>query len=76
METKTWPYGTIKQARVLGVKNFTDGTQVAVLEEVGTREAFILHQMPEQIADGDSGIITFTQGGPTGGYWKFAKHDA
>jgi len=23
--------------------------------------------------DGDEGTLTFTEGGPTGGYWKFQK---
>ncbi len=75
MQTRTWPYGTIKSVNVRGVKNFTDGMQVIVLEEPGTREAFVLHQLPQEIASGDSGKITFTQGGPTGGYWEFSKDE-
>ena len=75
MLTRTWPYGTRKSAIVRETKNFTDGMQVVVIEEVGTREAFILHQLPQEIAKGDTGEIAFTEGGPTGGFWRFTRDE-
>lgn len=76
---RTWPYGTKRRARVLERSTAKVGGQtvrVMVLEELDRKEAHVL--VGNECCDaganrGDEGTLTFTQGGPTGGYWKFSK---
>ncbi|MDE2096155.1 MAG: hypothetical protein KGL39_02845 [Patescibacteria group bacterium] len=77
MQTKTWPYGTQKRvelldSRITKIKGV--GFQIVVDDQ---KEAFVL--MGESCCDftaevGSRGVITFMQGGPTGGYWKFVGY--
>ena len=68
---KTWPYGTKRRAKVRGVETEGMTTALVVQDELG--EAHILIGTGSVGEEGDRGTITFLQGGPMGGYWKFEK---
>ena len=78
MQFRTWPYGTIKQVEVLMRDRARINGAAAVILTVGDdqKEAYILigteREYPEG-QPGDKGEITFCEGGPTGGHWKFKK---
>jgi hypothetical protein len=68
MNTRTWPYGTQKRVKVTHVSGhclvcIDEGDEVHMLIGIDTDGA----------KTSDVGIITFTQGGPMGGYWKFER---
>lgn len=66
--TRTWPYGTQKRVRVLGVE-----PAMCMIVSDGIEGYVLVDAIPEGVQDGDAGTITFTEGGPLGGYWKFEK---
>jgi len=68
MKYRTWEYGTILKVSVI---KSNQRVLVVVCESIN--EAFILanHGMKELPEIDSKGQITFTKGGPTGGYWKF-----
>lgn len=68
-ETKTWPYGSTRGAKVLGVSV----TAQVVMDESGEGHILCLGAHDPEAVAGDQGKLTFTEGGPTGGYWKFKK---
>lgn len=71
---RTWPYGTVKKATV--IHTILDSNPKAILVKADDSEGFLLigeETFPKDLAIDDKGEITFTQGGPTGGYWKFTK---
>jgi hypothetical protein len=83
MQTRTWPYGTAKQVIVREFKWASNrGQPVSILlveDDWPVREAYreayvLLNDLMGQTEyqPGQRGTITFTQGGPTGGYWKFS----
>ena len=87
MQTRTWPYGTIKQVELLSRHERVRGPggticNVLVVGEVlgdGPKEAYILVGTTDQYQNGDTGdkgTITFCQGGPMGGHWKFERTQA
>lgn len=70
MKTRTWPYGTRKEVKI------RSATGNLIIGEDGL-EAFALighglkgDQLPSV---GSFRTIVFTQGGPTGGYWKLEE---
>ncbi|MDB6017705.1 MAG: hypothetical protein JWR19_2194 [Pedosphaera sp.] len=67
---RTWVYGT--QFRCKVVASFPS---MIMVEAAGINEAFSLvgHGVFPLPPVGSMGLITFTQGGPTGGYWKFTQ---
>lgn len=69
MLTVTYPYGTTRKGKVVDIVGRTQ------FVEDDVREGHILMAGAGDPAAriGDAGTSTFTQGGPTGGYWKFAK---
>ncbi len=69
MQAKTWPYGTTRKGVV---EKSGNGWQIVV---DATREAHVLMRgaQDDSAEVGDRGTLTFTDGGPTGGYWKFVK---
>ena len=78
--TRTWPYGTTRKATVCIAKWRPTGldkdaaTGQLIRDELGEMHVCVGEQCADFSArDGDSGTLTFTQGGPTGGYWKFTK---
>lgn len=79
MQTRTWPYGTVKHVTVLKFSRChafgKPCTVTAVIEDKQCKcgEGFMLVDGPDEPerAPGTRGTITFTEGGPTGGYWKF-----
>ena len=83
METKTWPYGTTRRAKVEMVRfhprelavEASDGQ--LLVDELGEMHICVGEQCADFTAsEGDLGTLTFTQGGPTGGYWRFVKDTA
>jgi hypothetical protein len=75
MQTRTWPYGTTLNCSVITRDKARHLGQLVDVLTVGCKnEAYILigHDHGDA-AVGDKGTITFLQGGPTGGYWKFKK---
>jgi len=81
MHTRTWPFGTTKPVIVLerkAARHKGHPIEVLLVKEIVTElkpnEAFVLIQKPTGIGDpGDRGIIIFTEGGPSGGYWEFTR---
>jgi hypothetical protein len=71
MKTVTFPYGTTRKGSVVDVIR---GTIIITDENM---EGHILTKTccPQRVRSGDVGTLTFTKGGPTGGYWKFEKED-
>ena len=66
---RTWPYGTTRTGKVLS----DEPSLQVVLDDQG--EAHILvgnARDPSAVVD-DRGVLTFTRGGLTGGFWKFEK---
>lgn len=76
MITRTWPYGTRKQVKVLD-RGRDDGRPFLIAGELPNFvELFVLvfdrsHADALAAKIGDAGEITFTAGGPTGGYWDY-----
>ena len=73
MQTRTWPYGTQRQVLVRKWMQ-TAQTDVLVCEDLHAhpREAYILIQARGQLPPSIPAetTIEFTQGGPTGGFWR------
>jgi len=71
MTTKTWPYGTQRRGEIL----YVDGYFLAVKDDC--KEGHILGWTghDKNLKVGDRGLLTFTQGGPTGGFWRFEKDE-
>lgn len=77
---KTWPYGTTRRA-VVKIANWRPegldpraSTGQLLEDELGEMHVCVGAEAADFSAkDGDAGVLTFTKGGPTGGYWKFAK---
>lgn len=80
MITSTYPYGTTRRATVLktswrpaGLNPRAPSGQL-LMDEVGEGHICVGDTCADPTAKvGDKGTLTFTQGGPTGGYWKFVK---
>lgn len=69
MKTRTWPYGTTRFAKVIET-----GRQFTMLEDDKGEGHVLINGAQDDTAEvGDTGILTFTKGGPTGGYWKFTR---
>lgn len=77
---KTWPYGTTRRGVVCIAnwrpKGIPDNIQSGQLIKDEFNEMHIC--IGKECADltaiaGDAGTLTFSKGGPTGGYWKFTK---
>jgi hypothetical protein len=67
---RTWPYGTEKQVKVI----HADEKKRFIICADGDKEAYVLlYTDTADAKENDRGVITFTQGGPLGGYWKFTR---
>jgi len=82
MTTRTWPYGTTRRGtvRIARMQNpfyaKTSDAQI-IVDDQKEMHACVGESCADFTAkDGDTGTLTFTQGGPTGGYWKFTKDPA
>lgn len=75
MITVTWPYGTTRRGRV--IHSFASIGARGMLVECERGEGHVLLGDAGDISAGigDYGTLTFTEGGPTGGYWKFTKDE-
>lgn len=73
---RTWPYGTRKRVRVDSVTRRGQFVGLVCIETEGAApESFVIidgGNAYAAVGKGDTGMITFTQGGPTGGHWVFA----
>ena len=75
MLARTWPYGTQKQVTIIG--KAAKGRYIGlVCHEAGSKEAFVCiysasHPTAVSAREGEKGTLTFTEGGPTGGYWDY-----
>ena len=66
---RTWPYGTTRTGAVL-----TDEPSMQVVLDDQNEGHILLGNARDPSAGiGDRGVLTFTRGGPTGGFWKFEK---
>jgi hypothetical protein len=80
MTTRTWPYGTKREVVVCGVETLQAGSRVLFCQSInqaGQKEMDVClfgknHKAAEAAREGDRGVLTFTEGGPTGGYWDYA----
>lgn len=79
MNTRTWPYGTTRRGtvRLARVQHPTEpaaGEAQLILDDQREMHVCVGRDCADFTAkDGDEGTLTFTKGGPTGGYWKFTK---
>lgn len=78
MKTSTWPYGTKKHGTIVQASRMPGGFNLLFLDssQDGKTEGFFLvfdhdHAEASKAKPGDKGVITFTRGGPTGGYWNY-----
>lgn len=69
MKKRTCPYGSTLRAKVIeihqGVHLVQDQNHEGHVLAAGAQDP--------QAKEGDHGTLTFTQGGPTGGFWKFER---
>ncbi len=79
MITRTWPYGTTRRATVLksnwrppGIPDDVGGGQL-LKDDQGEMHLCIGNCGDQTAPVGATGTLTFTPGGPTGGYWKFQR---
>jgi hypothetical protein len=79
---KTWPYGTQRYGFV-AMNNFRPfgldpkaSTAQLIVDDVGEAHICVGGAGDATAERGDSGVLSFTKGGPTGGYWKFTKDGA
>ena len=70
---KTHAYGTTRKGVVEHLINARDGWIQIVLDDVGEAHFLMAGCGDRSAKSGDKGTLTFTKGGPTGGYWKFNK---
>ncbi len=70
LSKRTWLYGTTRRAKLLESRR--SGVQV-VVDELKEGHVLVFGAGDKTAQQGDSGILTFTKGGPTGGFWKFTK---
>jgi len=78
MNTVTHPYGTTRKATVVKsnaiVERPTIPASVLLLtDEFGEGHILVAGCGDMTSKVGDKGVLTFTQGGPMGGYWRFTK---
>lgn len=68
LQRRTWDYGKTFDVEV---REATKMLIAVFAPEIN--EGFLLagHGVTDLPAKGDKGTITFTKGGPTGGYWKW-----
>jgi len=77
MNKKTWPYGTKKHGTVIQASRVQGGFNLLFMQSGENKtEGFFLvfdhdHVEASKARAGDKGVITFTKGGPTGGYWDY-----
>lgn len=67
VKTRNWPYGTQRRAKVVETRPWLEA--LVLVDEVG--EGHIIRPVSCAYDVGDTGTLTFTEGGPTGGYWRF-----
>jgi len=73
---RSWPFGTVKQVQFLShelARHNGKPCSLSVVMEPATKEAYLLVNGPDEPSypEGTPGTITFLNGGPLGGYWKF-----
>ena len=71
MKTRTWPYGTKIKVKVLHVEG-----PVMICVDPVANEGYIIvdgYDDEDQAKRHDMGEIEFTEGGPTGGHWRYRK---
>lgn len=73
IQTKTWPYGKVKKATM--VRSRGPNYAQFVLDEDKEMHILMRGAGDDSAKVGDIGTITFTEGGPTGGYWKFKRDE-
>lgn len=73
MKTRTWPYGTTRKGTLENIVRGRDGTAHVVLDDHNEGHVLVAGAQDKSAKEGDTGTLTFTKGGPTGGYWKFKK---
>ena len=76
MKSRTWPYGTEKKVRVINKERLANGLLLILVETDPPKEGHVCiyddqHLEAKAAQPNEKGIITFTKGGPTGGYWDY-----
>ena len=68
---KTHQYGTSLKAKCESVKIGKEYTTMVFTDENGEGHICIYGNGDVQAAEGESGHLIFTKGGPEGGYWRW-----
>lgn len=75
IQNKVFAFGTVREVVVIGVMwHPKTGTTVLAIDKKETeKEAYVMMGHPPTTAQkGDEGIVTFTEGGETGGHWLYS----
>lgn len=79
IKTVTHPYGTKRRGTVkianwrpAGLDPRASSGQL-IIDELNEGHVCVGGSGDQTAKEGDTGTLTFTKGGPTGGYWKFVK---
>jgi hypothetical protein len=72
MLTRTWAYGT-KLKGVLLEKSKPRNYFVLLVQDENNEAFLILQKDDPQVEIGEEGNLTFREGGPAGGHWRFAR---
>lgn len=75
MLTATHPYGTTRRCRVEDVILSRRLSTVIAIDELDEGHLLFYRRDQVEARKGDVGTLTFTAGGPTGGYWLFTRDD-
>lgn len=75
IDTRTWPYGTTRRGIVVTKLEPPNMTPAQLIkDDQGEGHICVGDACADFSAgEGDTGTLTFTEGGPTGGYWRFRK---
>ena len=68
-----WPYGTRKYVTVINVDNIGAVKFLFLGERDGDQGFVLMSEQDFEQEVGEYGVITFSPGGATGGYWDYKK---
>jgi hypothetical protein len=71
MNKRTWPYGTRKTGKVVDMGVLK--TAIVIIAGDDGEGYILTGVLPDVCFRGQQVTIEFTEGGPTGGYWKIVK---
>lgn len=71
--TRTWPYGTKLKATMHNKHTTNSGKFVLILVDEHDEAHALLQAEDTDLQPGERCVLTFCEGGPTGGYWTAGR---